>query len=96
MKHTPGPWSVDPDSPNKFKVVTNRRYGGVIAETTAWWVDTQTARANAKLIAAAPDLLEAVERLHSYIIHIEGAEPSGLRYVDALNLAQDAITKATE
>jgi hypothetical protein len=61
MKHTQGPWVVDPDTKSKLKVVCNRPYGGIIAEATNWWVDTESAEANARLIAAAPDMLVAIK-----------------------------------
>ena len=70
-KHTPGPWIVDPAEQHAqsgeriFKVCQGhdgaRRAGGLIADTSAWWVDTMSAEANARLIAAAPDGLAMAE-----------------------------------
>ena len=52
-------WKVDEN--DNFKVVSADPYGGMIATTSNWWVDTESAFAIAKLIASAPDLLEACE-----------------------------------
>lgn len=53
IEHTPGPWRVGPYY--KHEVVSDH---GVIC---CAHLDTGETRANAKLIAAAPDLLEALE-----------------------------------
>jgi hypothetical protein len=64
--HTPGPWRVDPGSPQDIQCA-----GGEIASTwntlcngeefrvTGACTDMATSLANARLIAAAPDLLAA-------------------------------------
>ncbi len=52
-KHTPGPWRLDPDSLNVFA-------GGLVAQVYGA-VHTGEKRANAGLIAAAPELLEFVQ-----------------------------------
>ena len=66
-KHTPGPWHVsDADSVNPRIDVSNGR--GVAHATQrdqhpviGQGISIQEAMANARLIAAAPDLLEALE-----------------------------------
>jgi hypothetical protein len=55
--HTPGPWQIEDCTPGestglRFEVGTK---DSVIARTTDGWKE---ARANARLIAAAPELLE--------------------------------------
>ena len=64
MKHTPGPWVADAPCPasiwaGDFQVATCKTANGdgVGMDATPWDVAT----ANARLIAAAPDLLEALE-----------------------------------
>jgi hypothetical protein len=58
MSHTPGPWSIEPCVAK----------GAWIAGPTKEWAalacgnTDETARANAKLIAAAPDMLDALKR----------------------------------
>jgi hypothetical protein len=57
-KHTPGPWQVEKESGSHS--ITNRSFEGdewCIAEV---YKETDMAMANANLIAAAPDLLEAL------------------------------------
>jgi hypothetical protein len=66
---------------------------GLIADVSAWWVDTQTARVNASLIAAAPDLLAALEWAIGALaepIHGDGSL-YGREYANA----RAAIAKAT-
>ena len=62
-RHTPGPWEATTTPAGKGKVVD--RIGASICNTTAGAYKTQTA--NARLIAAAPDLLEALEELHDRV-----------------------------
>ena len=68
-KHTPGPWKVDESEHHAvggeriYKVITDRPMGGLVAGVSAWWVDTESARHNAHLIAAAPAMYEALQRL---------------------------------
>lgn len=50
-KNTDGPWTVE-----DFKVLVEGSRG-IIAETSYHWVDPESARANARLCAAAPELL---------------------------------------
>ncbi len=66
-EHTPGPWKLESSETHgtngekRFKICLES--GGLIAETSAWWVDTLSAQANARLIASAPELLEALKGL---------------------------------
>ena len=78
--HTPGPWKVGEDEPFVYALNnagTNRFFAGV----QAGWLteggtnkptDVRTSHdeimANARLIAAAPDLLEALEKLLAFHI----------------------------
>ena len=77
---TRGPWTVDDPldatpqrgigSERIFRVVAcgAGRTGGLIANVSAWWVDTESARANARLIAAAPELAALVQRMRKFLI----------------------------
>lgn len=60
-EHTPGPWKLDDDlSPNRIAV---RDAGGFLV--CEMYAADQYQQANARLIAAAPALLEALEALTS-------------------------------
>lgn len=91
MSHTPGPWVVGErkgchtpiDSDSWFglaKVVT--RMGGSRK-------DEPTGVANARLIAAAPELLEALEALVACITETRGPNAN-----DAVTAARTVIAKA--
>lgn len=59
IAHTPGPWKVD--KIHDFGVVADT---GIVAEV--WHGEKDEKKANARLIAAAPELLEALENLMDY------------------------------
>jgi hypothetical protein len=85
-KHTPGPWYIDPI---KAHANGNRR---IMAEQcTPVAVVPDHLVADARLIAAAPDLLEALSRL----IEIEdGPGMAVIGWEDAMERAYAAIAKA--
>lgn len=62
MEHTPAPWTVNPlegdDTPMVLIVDSN---GNLICSTEGQGDDLTHTEANANLIAAAPELLEALE-----------------------------------
>ena len=55
-KHTPGPWKAE-----KYCIWANNHNGSVYIAGTQTGIDTDQQKANARLIAAAPDLLEAAK-----------------------------------
>ena len=69
MNHTPGPWkSHCLDSISLFPQHVVAENGAIVARCiptsgqVVWNVSNQEAEANARLIAAAPELLEALEQ----------------------------------
>jgi hypothetical protein len=98
-KHTPGPWTVAPDGEHVL--------GGeptdpvVIAGTMLadWCSETdETSEANARLIAAAPNLLAALETALSALNHageVATASGKGELYIGTRAAARAAIAKAT-
>ena len=58
-QHTPGPWIVWPDNNNRLQVGQSTNY--TVAEIMQTPIHGQ--EANARLIAAAPDLLEALQAI---------------------------------
>ena len=82
-QHTPGPWHVNElgNVADKTRIVI-----GVIATT----FESYSGEANARLIAAAPDLLEALKEM------LDGHEDACTGYGEgAADKARAAIAKAT-
>jgi hypothetical protein len=111
MKHTPGPWKYSvthPLSGSAWFVVVDRNgsgpimdvggheKNGQIAEAKYLITDPQEIEANARLIAAAPELLEALELL---LADAEGLyKATGGMFTDErfpFVTARAAIAKAT-
>ena len=93
MSHLTRPWEVQPDhnddNHNRFKVLDQSGH---------WFVAGGLDQDDAHLIAAAPDLLEALRRILKYIeIAEDEMTPTDDRWpVDAdRKAAQAAIAKAT-
>ena len=67
MKHTKGPWELATMSGTDLPAIIGGKPGPIIAEITKWTSvgqsDPDTIQANARLIAAAPELLEALRDL---------------------------------
>ncbi len=65
-QHTPGPWKLEPHD-DHFMLTDSQTGMSAIARVglrASWdWDRRQLAKANAQLIAAAPELLEAAIRL---------------------------------
>lgn len=94
-KYTPGPWRriVFRNKREGFKIVAGERQcAEQVAEVTEIYMDKSRRNANAKLIAAAPELLEACEQLLTRI------NPASKDTWDlkAIIVAKFAIKKATE
>lgn len=64
-KHTPGPWTAQNDGRDIISIQHNNNDPGAIsmtlAKVTARMTWRSQAEANARLIAAAPDLIEALK-----------------------------------
>jgi hypothetical protein len=98
-KHTPtpGPWKV---FGNSIKAVSHGKWF-TIARVEPKLFTREGAQSNARLIAAAPDLLAALRKSEHYlnrfyVLAIQCADdPRYLVERDAINEAQAAIYKAT-
>lgn len=89
-KHTPGPWRVVQDPTN----ISLQVYGQTLALFECWRrSDEQTELANARLVAAAPDLLASLQLMVDRFLDTEGSY--GAWENDALEAARAAIAKAT-
>lgn len=102
-KHTPGPWSIKGASLNECKVL-------IPASKSGWPDDMQPigaygadrlSEANARLIAAAPELLSAAQNaLQNLKRNLASQASCGLPHMgddehEAIRLLEAAITKAT-
>lgn len=89
-KHTPGPWAISQNNPRLVKHLS----GPVLAECGP--VNTEEAQANARLIAAAPELFDALNKLLSRAeYHLDrSATHDGLMNVDAIVDARAVLAKA--
>lgn len=110
-KHTPGPWRTLAKNPRKIVTAETRHTivascytdasngPGLRTKQSAGSPPREDAEANARLIAAAPELLEALESCRLYIEGV--AEFNGLAITGpgtlakTVNEARAAITKAT-
>ena len=89
-KHTPGPWTILSAS-NRTPLV---KAGPTVEETVAMVIDfykPDEAPANARLIAAAPEMLEALKDVDARLTHIGHMEANALTH----GIVRAAIAKAT-
>ena len=91
MEHTPGPWSVGREGWKHQSVYSAS--GRFLADVSLFYDD---AEANARLIAAAPDLLEALQLLDQ-AHNGPWTGPEQLGYIRiAEEKARAALAKATD
>lgn len=86
-KHTPGEWFIQQELPTEFPGIESNVFGNcfsiVIWGNSKDYNDDggirgrtrEEAMANARLIAAAPDLLEALIELRNFYIEMTGLPP---------------------
>lgn len=97
-QHTPGPWDIEQDEPADWEFGEAHHYrvmdegGCTVARCYQQPHDTWTAKANARLIAAAPDLLEAAEAMVTK--YDSGAFDSFDAFLDSFDALRAAIAKA--
>jgi len=99
--HTPTPWlihedgvfiyALNEDSTNRFTISTQRGFVRQPKNGNGERTSMEELKANAHLIAAAPELLEAVQNL----INTAKYGTDGMGYKVALTLAEEVIAKAT-
>ena len=97
MSHTKGPWEAKEVSNLPAEcgddIIRNCYPGYRISSVCAIWNRTATTKANARLIAAAPELLKACEELLRYIS--ADNEIKAIMYPQSLDYAKAIIAKAT-
>lgn len=93
IKHTPGPWTVD----DTCRVSTDWSVVGfltTVADCRIGGANRDTQTANARLISAAPDMLEALEALHDEIDEYQRINNLGGHDNHVMKQARAAIAKA--
>jgi len=96
IKHTPGPWKYDPDNERSDLIV---RAGGLLLaevnDTRSW--PLAQCQANARLIAAAPDMLAALQAALELSDKIKEVDQPRTDECQAVyNQVKAAIDKATK
>jgi hypothetical protein len=91
-QHTPGPWHIDGDTGNIFGIAPHDN-GEVVVCTLKGDDDPDMQGANARLIAASVDLLEAAQKALNFIQSLP-YEPSMAASTRAQDALVAAITKA--
>jgi len=87
-KHTPAPWKISEDGQGNPFITNPKEWGMICSITTR----EQNHEANAKLIASAPELLEALIKLNDYFFCEKPLEDD--EYSDLIKITQNAINKA--
>ena len=95
MKHSPGPWFIAKHSP-RFRII--RTNGGleIARSVKSQYFDLRPddeQQSNLRLLAAAPDLLEAARMMADLVDDL--LVQAGANYADELAAARAAIAKAT-
>ncbi len=106
MSHTKGPWEVHPRYPASIRVRGGTANVASVSKRNGLHISNppeEEAYANAHLIAAAPDLLEALEgmlNMHYRLLEKLPDQEVGFGFASMLIIARDkakaAIAKATK
>lgn len=88
-KHTPGPWSLDPN-PATVWIVSSARTTHVAELPQHPSLDPETTAANAHLIAAAPEMLKALRVAEVALMPDDHSEGD----LEALQIVRAAIARA--
>lgn len=101
-KHTPGPWSIEyplpGDTSHCAKSGCQMAIQAPIGPDVCWirsfseW--SEMAKANARLIAAAPELLEALENIWDFLAEDDGEGACSPLYQSSIDKVKAAIAKA--
>lgn len=92
--HTQGPWETFECLNGAISVNASPQIPIATVGGAGWHLGAKTAQANARLIAAAPDLLEALETALEMLIDSWGNEQIAAGDDQVANVIKDAIAKA--
>lgn len=90
-KHTPGPWYFLPDRNGRLQVGPSINY----TVAAMWVTPLEGQEANARLISAAPELLEALEKCRKELSAWMQCYCEDAATQEAISQARAAIAKAT-
>lgn len=93
-KHTPGPWHVDPTAPEAYYQDVNvLRHSGLAVAVALHNGDIAPAEveANARLIAAAPALLEALQALYDDYKQLADSGDAGFWRLEDCDVGKQAL-----
>jgi hypothetical protein len=95
IKHTPGPWFTTGSGRSRY---VEAKINGALIQEIAWCGETlmDEQEDNARLIAAAPDLLEALLLLQKEMIDSGNGWSKDYGWSVAIRKSQEAIAKAME
>lgn len=94
-KHTPGPWIADTSPDKQKRGYVRAKTGSVVGRASSAQRGHSETCANAQLMAAAPDLLTALERIAKIDSDLIGIWTWKDITVYAQKIAREAIAKAT-
>lgn len=98
-KHTPGPWEIHRTSHLNIYIGHSHdrpnRTPGYLAEVRRFTTDHEQVEANARLIAAAPELLDALKALEEAARQVQCGEMDKQSIDVERRKARAAIAKAT-
>ena len=90
--HTPGPWKTDGSGMSVYSANTRLDFAPIVAVAVGNEKSLAQLRVDAQLIAAAPDLLEALTAL----IDIDVSYTKGPRVQQTVEAAKTTIAKTTK
>ena len=96
-KHTPGPWVVGPVDDCTVTAVDSRGNRTIVAEIDGDYNEPDLwpiMEANARLISAAPDLLEALKWAAGRLTYTRRIKGQNDEFCDGVDMMNAAIAKA--
>ena len=97
-RHTPGPWQVSAGAVDNPRLIVENDLGLPVCAMSLRGVqgDLNVMEANARLIAAAPDLLEALIEIRAYLSKCppHGEDITGTEWGRVMDLSGVALNRA--
>lgn len=95
--HTPAPWAVQPDEVTVYQSPAVYEHRAVIAKASPVFMNRAERKANARLIAAAPDLLAERNRMQHALWMLANCKFGGIRAKQRMQeIAREALQEAED